>query len=113
MTNAELKAELNALLARLGKPPVRGNLTRAQVEAKLAAAQATLDYADAVAPIVTTVPAPADNDTVTINDLAAEHGIDPKVARARLRKAGKAPTNGRWSFAADDVPAIVAIIHPQ
>lgn len=106
MTNRELLDQLNALLARLGKTPVRGNLARKEIEARIAAAQATLDHADAVAP-------PADNDeepgTVTINDLAEEHGIDPKVARARLRKAGRVSA-GRWIFAADEIAAAVAII---
>lgn len=39
----------------------------------------------------------ADPTMLTVSDVAREAGVDPKHARARLRAAGKAAVEGRWS----------------
>lgn len=36
-------------------------------------------------------------DQLTIVDIAEECGVNPKVARAKLRRAGKKSNEGRWS----------------
>jgi hypothetical protein len=45
------------------------------------------------------------NDTVTIAQIAKQMKLDPKVARSRLRRAGKdvpkTITAGRWSWSKD------------
>ena len=37
-----------------------------------------------------------DEDMMSVSDVARELGLDPKRARARLRAAGQAATEGRW-----------------
>ncbi len=37
-----------------------------------------------------------DDDILTVSDVAAEVGIEPKVARQRLRKDGARAIDGRW-----------------
>jgi hypothetical protein len=37
-----------------------------------------------------------DPDMVSVSDIARELGLDPKRARAKLRAAGQAATEGRW-----------------
>lgn len=36
-------------------------------------------------------------EMLTVTDVAREHGVDPKVARAALREAGMKRSKGRWS----------------
>jgi O6-methylguanine-DNA--protein-cysteine methyltransferase len=36
-------------------------------------------------------------DMLTVSDIARELGIDPKVARAKLRRTGASATEGRWA----------------
>ena len=35
-------------------------------------------------------------DELTVSDVAREHGVDPKKARAALRAAGMKSKDGRW-----------------
>lgn len=41
-------------------------------------------------------PQPKNDGLLSVSDIARELGIDPKVARAKLRRHGQKATEGRW-----------------
>ena len=41
-------------------------------------------------------PQPKNDGLLSVSDIAREIGIDPKVARAKLRRNGEKPEDGRW-----------------
>lgn len=41
-------------------------------------------------------PQPKDDGLLSVSDIAREIGIDPKVARAKLRRYGEKAEDGRW-----------------
>ena len=41
-------------------------------------------------------PQPKNDGLLSVSDIAREIGIDPKVARAKLRRYGEKPEDGRW-----------------
>lgn len=56
------------------------------------------------------VKAPKDPNALTVSDIAREMGIEPKVARARLRKDGTRAKDGRWPTVTRDSEAHKALI---
>lgn len=57
-----------------------------------------------------------DASMLTVSEIAAELGVDPKRARARLRSAGKSAVEGRWPTAKRDSKEhkeLAAIIKPD
>lgn len=57
----------------------------------------------------------SDDNMLSVSDVAREMGIDPKVARAKLRRMGQAATEGRWAKVKRDSrehKALVAALTP-
>ena len=57
-----------------------------------------------------------DDDMMSVSDVARELNIDPKRARARLRAAGQAATEGRWpkvKRGSKKYQELVALLSPE
>lgn len=67
------------------------------------------DSAKSDKPAKATKPA-KDANALSVSDIAKELGIEPKVARARLRKDGTRATDGRWPTVVRDSPEHKALI---
>jgi len=78
------------------KPPASANMTRPKASAPASEGDAKAG-ADAELDAAVRPRKPAkDPSMLTVGDVARELGIDPKRARARLRKEGRKATEGRW-----------------
>lgn len=93
----ELLAQYNKLAEKAGKP----KLTKVEPAEKLQARIARMKAADKPKKSMTLKehaekkPEP-DADLITVVDVANAMNMDPKVARAKLRRAGQKANEGRW-----------------
>ena len=53
-------------------------------------------------------PAPRPDGLIALADICADLGVDPREARALLRKQMSKPTHGSWSFAPEEVESVKA-----
>jgi hypothetical protein len=99
MTTADLLKRLNELRAATGQKPIK---SWKESKAKLEVAVAALEPSDAPAD---------DGDTLTAAQIAKSIGLDPRIARAILRKSDLPHARGKgWTFPAADKAAVVAIL---
>ena len=114
----ESKVKLVAAIEKLGAKPSNVEVTKVPTGMTAEkAAKAVAKPAPKAKPAKATKPAAAKKSTgegITISTIAAELGIDPKVARAKLRRAfadaDGTGSNGRWEFTKDKVAEVKAIL---
>lgn len=111
----DLMTEYNKLAVKAGLPkltkPESAEKLKARIErlkAKTSTPKKTLTE--------TKKPEDKKADEITVVDVAADMNMDPKVARAKLRRAGKKANEGRWPTfkrGSTEHNAFIALLSPN
>lgn len=120
-TTADLLVKLNAMRADLNKPPLKAwKESRAKLLAVLDVTRDAWEQHSVFnQPVAETAPTPPVNvvavngapvPTIKLADIARECGINPKVARAKMRRSGRWQAFGKHAYAAQHKEEIVAFL---